>query len=203
MIYSSFSVGVGALTHKSCRPRAFGGRRKGLACKFQCFSPQSSEEGLLMLPRPSVDQPYDTLDEEAEDAQFPLLCREGIYFGVMHDTSDFPPSAVTAKYWIHCQLPQPVLPRVSATAIFSFPGYSKLICFLGLLQKINLGLLRNAFWILFPGHLWITSTPLQPPVLQKVKAAVIVVSTILWMQFWIQDVKMLLVRVHLLWGENL
>ena len=98
MIYSSFSVGVGALTHKTRRPRAFGGPRKELAYKFQCFNPQSTEEGLLMLPCPSVDLPYDTLEEAAEDAQFPLLCREDIYFGFVHDTSDFPPSAVTTRY---------------------------------------------------------------------------------------------------------
>lgn len=51
-----------------------------------------------MLPCSIVDQPYDTLDEEAEDAQFPLLCREDIYFGVVHDTSDFPAGAVTTRY---------------------------------------------------------------------------------------------------------
>lgn len=97
MIYSSFSVGVGALTWKTCRPRVFGCPRKGLAYKFQWFSPQSSEEGLLMLPCPSVDQPDDTLDEEAEDAKSPLLRGEDIYFGVVH-ASDFPPSAVTTRY---------------------------------------------------------------------------------------------------------
>lgn len=100
---------------------------------------------------------------------------------------------------IHWKLAQCLLPIVSTTALLSFPRHSRPICFLGHLQKINLGILMYAFWILFfPQHSWIASTSIQTPVLRKVKADVTVVSTILWIQFWPQDIQMLLVRDHLL-----
>lgn len=61
MIYPSFPARVGSLSWKACGPTAFGCPKEGVDYMFQRFRSQSGEEGLLMLPCPSIGQARDIL----------------------------------------------------------------------------------------------------------------------------------------------